>query len=75
MSEHSVDRKTLAGDPFPFVAAELEAIAEEEARLGRPMTPGERDAFVRGFHAVSYAAEIRLLAAEGLLSEADEDDG
>ncbi len=47
---------------------EIEAIAEE-ARLGRPMSPRERDAFVRGFHAPEYGEDIRLLAAQRLLDE------
>ena len=37
------------------------------------MTPTERVAFVRGFFGQEYAAEVRLLAAEGLLDgEADD---
>lgn len=53
-------------------AEEVEAVFEEETRLGRPMTPGEREHFVRGFHSQSYVAEVRLLARVGLLDE-DED--
>jgi hypothetical protein len=87
LSEHSVDPRTLAGDPIAHAAErkrvrqsrkteaeEIEAVAEEEGRLGRPMTPGERDAFVRGFHGQEYAAEVRLLAAEGLLDAEAEDE-
>jgi len=39
------------------------------------MTPGERDAFVRGFHSQSYAAEVRFLAAHGLLDSEEAEDG
>jgi hypothetical protein len=47
LSEHSVRPETLAGDPF---ADELyEAIREDEAELGRPHSPGEREAFASGF--------------------------
>ena len=44
---------------------EMEAVAEEEARLGRPMSHREREAFARGFHGEPYLEEIRLLAAHG----------
>jgi hypothetical protein len=44
---------------------ELGAVAEEEARLGRPMSPREHEAFARGFRGESYVQEIRLLAAHG----------
>ena len=50
---------------------ELEAVAEEEARLGRPMSHREWDAFARGFHGEPYVEEIRLLAAHGRLDEAE----
>jgi hypothetical protein len=85
----SIDRihpVTLAGDPFAFAAErerlrkssrthaeEMEAIAEDEATLGRPHTPSERDAFVRGFHGQEYAAEVRLLARVGMLDDEDEE--
>jgi hypothetical protein len=56
----------------------VEAIAEEEARVGRPMTPCERDGFARGFFAPAYRAEtrglaLRDLAAFGFPAEAEED--
>jgi len=47
LSTDRVHPETLAGDPF---AAELaEAIREDEDGLGRPHTPGEREAFSAGF--------------------------
>ena len=51
---------------------EMEAVAEEEARLGRPMTHREREAFTRGFHGEPYVEEIRLLAAHGRLDDGEE---
>jgi len=35
------------------------------------MTPSEREAFARGFFGQEYAAEVRLLAREGLLDDED----
>lgn len=47
--------------------AELaESIHADEIKLGRPHTPSERDAFVRGFHAQEYGEEIRRLMALGV---------
>jgi hypothetical protein len=46
---------------------EMEAVAEEETRLGRPMSHREREAFARGFHGEEYVEEIRLLARHGRL--------
>jgi hypothetical protein len=85
LSTDSVRPETLAGDPFAAerkrvgqsrrTEAELvEAIFEEETRLGRFMTPGERDAFVRGFHGQEYAAEVRLLARTGCLDDEDSEE-
>ncbi len=53
---------------------ELAAVLEEEARLGRSMTPRERDAFVRGFHGQEYGAEIRRLMALGVEEPGDAED-
>ncbi len=84
MSDRSVDPRTRAGDPGPATykagmaplkrsrrtyAEEMEAVAEEEARLGRLMSQREREAFARGFHGEEYVAEIRLLAAHRRLDE------
>jgi hypothetical protein len=80
-----VHRATLAGDPFAHAGEErrqlrrerrteselIEAIREDEERLGRPMTHGERLGFARGFYGPEYVAEVRLLAAEGLLDDED----
>jgi hypothetical protein len=87
VSEHSVDRVARAGDPIAYAAErvrlrtgsrthaeEMEAIAEDEATLGRPHTPSERDAFVRGFHGREYAAEVRLLAKAGMLDDEDDEE-
>ena len=81
MDDVSVDRRTRADRPLALCgerikrsrrtfAEEVEAVGEEEDRLGRSMTPTERDAFVRGLHGPEYAAEARLLAAEALLLRA-----
>jgi hypothetical protein len=35
----------------------VEAIRDEEMRLGCPMTVGEIDAFARGYHAEEYRLE------------------
>jgi len=83
LSRDRVHPKTRAGDPFAAerkrvrrsrrTEAELvEAIAEDEARQGHPMTPREREAFARGFFGTEYAAEVRLLARAGLLDDEDE---
>jgi hypothetical protein len=84
LSDRSVDSRTRAGDPFAHAAgrrqlrrerrteAELvEAIREDEEKLGRRMTHGERVGFARGFFGPEYVAEVRLLSAEGLLDEED----
>ena len=82
MSIDRVHPETLAGGPFAAerkrvrhsrrTEAELvEAIREDEARQGHPMTPREREAFARGFFGVEYAGEVRLLARTGLLDDED----
>jgi hypothetical protein len=84
LSDRSVDPRTLAGDPFAFAAerrqlsrerrtaAELvEAIREDEEKLGRPMTHNERVGFARGFFGPEYVAEVQQLAAEGLMDDED----
>ncbi len=48
MDNVSVRPETLAGDPFAVDLAE--AILEDEAELGRPHTPREREAFSAGFN-------------------------
>ena len=47
----------------------IEAMREDERQTGRTMTPSEIQAFARGFHGREYAAEVRALAAAGLLDE------
>jgi hypothetical protein len=37
----------------------VEAIRDEEMRLGCPMTVGEIDAFARGYHAEEYRLDLR----------------
>ena len=86
MSDRSVDPRTRAGDPFAFAAERrqlrrerrtatelIEAIREDEAKLGRSMSHNERVGFARGFFGPEYVAEVRLLAAEGLLDDEDEE--
>jgi hypothetical protein len=43
----------------------VEAIRDEETRLGRPMTMGEIDAFARGYHAEEYRLDVRRIMAMG----------
>jgi len=50
----------------------VEAIAQDEERQGRTMTPREREAFARGFFGQEYAAEVRMLARAGLLDDDDQ---
>ena len=87
MSTDRVHPETLAGDPFAHAgeerrqlrrerrsAAELvEAIREDEEKLGRPMSHNERVGVARGFFGPVYVAEVRLLAAEGLLDDEEEE--
>jgi hypothetical protein len=51
------------------------AIFEDETKLGRPHTPGERDAFTRGFFSTEYGDEIRLLMALGVTDPEDGPEG
>jgi hypothetical protein len=44
----------------------IEAIRDEETRLGRPMTRGEIDAFARGYHAEEYRLDVRRLMSWGV---------
>ena len=87
MTDRSVDPRTRAGVPVAFAAgmervrrsrrtdAELvEAIREDERRLGRSMSQGEREAFARGFHGEAFVEELRLLAAHGRLDDGDDED-
>ena len=47
----------------------VEAILEDEERLGRRMSHREREAFAAGFHSEAYVEEIRLLAEHGRLDD------
>ncbi len=51
----------------------IEAIRDEETRLGRPMTMGEIDAFARGYHAEEYRLDLRRLTVWGV-EEPDEEE-
>src|SRR5215210_2201224 len=87
LSTDRVHPETLAGDPFAHACEErrqlrrerrteaelIEAIREDEEKLGRPMSHNERVGFARGFFGPEYVAEIRLLAAQGLLDDEDEE--
>ncbi len=60
----STRRIPSAGDPFHAAgkrteAELLEALAEDEARQGRPHTPREREAFAQGFFGEDYKQEDR----------------
>jgi hypothetical protein len=86
VSDRSVRPEPLAGDPVPFAATReqlrksrrterelIEAIFEDEQMLGRPHLPSEREAFAKGFFSQEYVVEVRLLAAQWLLDEPDEE--
>jgi hypothetical protein len=51
----------------------VEAIRDEERRLGRPMTMGEIEAFACGYHAEEYRLDVRRLMAWGV-EEPDEEE-
>jgi hypothetical protein len=51
----------------------IEAIRDEETRLGRPMSMGEIDAFARGYHAEEYRLDVRRLMTWGV-EEPDEEE-
>ena len=51
----------------------IEAMRDEETRLGHPMTMGEIDAFARGYHAEEYRLDARRLMAWGV-EELDEEE-
>ena len=74
MSRDSVDPRTLAGDSFAaerqrvrqsrHTEAELvEAIGEDEAEQGRPMSEAEREAFARGFFGLGRLELLAILKA------------
>lgn len=78
MSTDRVHPARRAGDPIAWAAgmervrrarrtdAELvEAILEDEERLGRRMSDRERVAFAQGFHGEAYVEELRLMAEHG----------
>ena len=50
----------------------IEAIRDEETRLGRSMSMGEIDAFARGYHAEEYRLDVRRLMSCGV-EEPDEE--
>jgi hypothetical protein len=52
----------------------IEAIRDEEAQLGRPMSMGEIDAFARGYHAEEYRLDLRRLMAWGVEQLDEEED-
>jgi hypothetical protein len=51
----------------------IEAIRDEETRLGHPMTMGEIGAFARGYHAEEYRLDVRRLMT-GVVEEPDEEE-
>jgi hypothetical protein len=60
---HAAGRERYGGGAHRFTEKECrEAIAEEEARLGHPMSQQERQAFARAFFADDSRDEIRRLA-------------
>jgi hypothetical protein len=88
LSTEKFSPRTRAGDPFAHAGESrkqlrrerrteqelVEAIREDERQQGRTMTPAERLGFAKGFFGVEYTAEIRLLAAEGILTDSEDGD-
>jgi hypothetical protein len=52
----------------------LFALLEDEKKLGREHTPGERLAFARGFFGPDYAEDIRRLAEIGHLAPEEDEE-
>jgi hypothetical protein len=51
----------------------IEAIKDEDKRLGRPMTMSEIDAFAHAYHAEEYRLDVRRLMAWGVEEPEEED--
>lgn len=51
----------------------MEALRDEERKMGRSLLPSELDRFAREYHAPEYGAEVRRLLALGI-EEPDEDE-
>ena len=51
----------------------MEALRDEEQKMGRHLLPSELDRFAREYHAPEYGAEVRRLTALGV-KESDEDE-
>ena len=59
MPESSLSRRSAR-----FTEQEcIQAILEEEARLGRQMTQREREGFARGFFSTEYREDLRRIMA------------
>ena len=68
-----MDEVRISSEGGPYYAASkraeaelIGALAEDEAKQGRPHTPREREAFARGFFGGEYRRDIRRLAALGV---------
>jgi hypothetical protein len=51
----------------------MEALRDEEQKMGRALLPSELDRFAREYHAPEYGAEVRRLTALGV-EESDENE-
>jgi hypothetical protein len=51
----------------------MEALRDEERKMGRQLLPSELDRFAREYHAPEYGAEVRMLLGLGV-EESDEDE-
>jgi hypothetical protein len=51
----------------------MEALRDEERKVGRQLLPSELDRFAREYHAPEYGADVRMLLALGV-EESDEDE-
>ena len=87
MDDRSVNPAVRAGDPFAAAAGAkrkgrphrrteaelLEAIGEEEAKRGYPLTPRERDGFARRFFSAEYRCDLQREFMRGLGVAVEED--
>ena len=51
----------------------MEALRDEERKMGRQLLPSELNRFAREYHAPEYGAEVRMLLALDV-EESDEDE-
>lgn len=69
--EH-VGKVVARTDSGILYAQYMEALRDEERKMGRQLLPSELERFAREYHAPEYGAEVRRLLALGV-EEPDED--